>query len=194
MEQKTGEGLIGHTDATGHDMTTGAPRLRRATTDDAATITAMIDAAKELLSHDGVDQWQDGYPDAAAIRDDIAHGRSYLMEADGAATATAAMLDVPDPNYGHLLEGKWTCPEEPYVTLHRVAVHPAWHGRGQGARLFDLMIGLARSRGFRQIRIDTHPDNRRMRRLISAFGFRYAGVAFMRGNVDDRRLAYQLFL
>lgn len=170
--------------------------VRKAMPDDLPVVAELIGQAKQLLHNDGIDQWQDGYPDRATLQHDIASGWGRLLVLDGVVVATAAVIDGPDPNYRELLEGAWKPSQSErsdYATIHRVAVASGYRGRHLATEFYRMLIDEVRASGFHELRVDTHPDNRRMQHLIEGFGFDRVGVAFMRGNRADRRYAYQLF-
>ena len=39
----------------------------------------LINQAKAYMKEQGIDQWQDGYPNEASIANDIAHDYSYVI-------------------------------------------------------------------------------------------------------------------
>lgn len=194
------------------DAATGL-RLRVATEADLPAILGIVTAARALMAADGTPQWQNGKPDDATFAEDVRRGWSrVLVDEAGAVLATAALTDEPDPNYATLLAGAWLPapgaspralrhgpatpdgPAAPYLTVHRLAVAPAARGRGASRALWAALLDEARARGAREVRVDTHRANRRMRRLVEGLGFACAGVVCIDGDRSDQRLVYQLFL
>ena len=53
--------------------------LRKAEFSDLSAITAIYKDAKEALKAQGIDQWQDGYPNEESARADIENGTSYVL-------------------------------------------------------------------------------------------------------------------
>ena len=91
-----------------------------------------------------------------------------------------ALLPSPEPTYD-VIDGAWLT-DEPYGVIHRMASYPEVHG------IFSTIIDYATSR-FAHLRIDTHRDNRIMRRLIEKHGFTYCGIIWLEDGTE--RLAYE---
>lgn len=172
--------------------------MRPATVDDVPAIVATLEAGRALLAADGIDQWQDGAgPDVDLVTSDVARGWGRVFLVDGQVAATAALIDEPEPNYAHMLEGAWQVRGDaaaPYATIHRVAVAPAFRGMHVAQRFYARLIEEARARGFAEIRVDTHADNVRMQHVIASAGFTRACTVLIGNNPKDLRWAYQLFL
>jgi len=49
------------------------------------------------------------------------------------------------------------------------SVEPAFQGRGIGTELFERLLAHARATGYTRLRVTTHPENARMRRLAAKF-------------------------
>lgn len=172
--------------------------MRPATVDDIPAIVATLEAGRCLLAADGIDQWQDGTgPDVDLVTEDVERGWGRVFLVDGQVAATAALIDEPEPNYAHMLEGAWQVRGDaaaPYATIHRVAVAPAFRGMHVAQRFYARLIEEARARGFAEIRVDTHADNVRMQHVIASAGFTRACTVLIGNNPKDLRWAYQLFL
>lgn len=172
--------------------------MRPATVDDIPAIVATLEAGRSLLAADGIDQWQNGTgPDVDLVTEDVERGWGRVFLVDGQVAATAALIDEPEPNYVHMLEGAWQVRGDaaaPYATIHRVAVAPAFRGMHVAQRFYARLIEEARARGFAEIRVDTHADNVRMQHVIASAGFTRACTVLIGNNPKDLRWAYQLFL
>ncbi len=172
--------------------------MRPATVDDIPAIVATLEEARALLAADGIDQWQNGTgPKIKNITLDLEFGWGRVFTVKGSVAATAALVDVKDPNYNQLIEGAWEEPAEGeanYATIHRVAVSPAFRGQHVAQLFYRRLIEEARVRGFSDLRVDTHPDNVRMQHVIENSGFKRVGTCCIDGNPNDIRWSYQLFL
>lgn len=143
--------------------------IRKATEKDIPAAMELFTAAKSIMRSDGNSaQWGDGYPDAGIVRTDISMGGAHIIEQDGKPVAYFALLPSPEPTYSSI-NGKWLDDSSPYHVIHRIASTPESHGVFR--RIIEYALSVSGN-----LRIDTHRDNRIMRRLIEKAGFSYCGV------------------
>ncbi len=138
-------------------------------------------ARKQMALSGNPDQWKDHRPSMDLVRKDIKNGTSYVVEnEDGETVGTFAYIPGIEPTYFEI-DGRWL-DDAPYGTIHRIASARKEKG------VFDTAIRFAKSFQ-RDIRIDTHKDNKVMLHLIEKHGFIYCGIII----VDDgsERLAFQ---
>jgi GNAT superfamily N-acetyltransferase len=156
---------------------------------DIAEAMEIIDSAKELLHDEGVDQWQNGYPDEACIRQDILDGKGYFVESAGKRLGYLCIDFDGEPAYEHL-QGEWGS-EEPYVVVHRMALSADARGRGLSEAVLSRVCELARERGVHSFRVDTDEDNARMKHILGKLGFTYRGTIWFDDSVKiafDKRI------
>lgn len=168
-------------------------RERRATARDMDAIMAMYHGAQMALGELGVDQWQDGYPTEAIVREDIALGRCWLFEEEQAgcaarAVGVSALVFGEDATYAVVYDGAWRYSGD-YATVHRIAVAPGAKRRGVATRMLATLERMAREGGAELLRADTHQDNRPMRSLMEKNGFEYCGVILLENGAP--RVAYE---
>lgn len=144
------------------------------------------EARQIQLDSGNLHQWREGYPTEEVVRQDIARGVSYVIEAgagdDGTIVGAFAFIPGVDPTYLYIEGGAWIDDTQPYAVIHRLAKTPSVHG------IFDLCIDWCWER-CQNLRIDTHEDNAIMRHCIEKAGFKYCGVIYLMNG--DPRLAYQ---
>lgn len=147
----------------------------------------LFNAAKERLRLNGVDQWQDGYPNRDVIAADIKNGESYVLidesdmpeiivhQAEDIA-ATAVISFRGEPTYEAISAGGWlTGEKDDYAVIHRIASADGKIRLGRATRLLCYAQELCRQRKVGSIRIDTHKDNQVMQRWLLKNGFIYCG-------------------
>lgn len=145
----------------------------------------------------GIDQWQGGYPHRAVVEADVERGDSYVVEDGGAVVATAMIGFAGERDYDRIEEGAWLTPctsEDPsYGVVHRVAVASDAKGRGAATFLLARAEDLARANGSASVRIDTHPGNAPMRRLLAKAGYAQCGVICIAHaeEATPERIAYE---
>ena len=150
-------------------------------------IMKIIGQAKRRMKERGLDQWQDGYPDETTIRNDKRKHQGHFFLKMHEPAAYAAIVFDKDPYYENI-DGQWLSNDEPYVTVHRLAVADKFLGLDMARHILRFAERKARAKGVRWFRIDTHHDNIPMRNLIRDFGFTFCGVVQVR---DGKRMAYE---
>ena len=157
--------------------------IREARPDDMAGIMKVIDAAKKIMRQSGnMHQWVEGYPSEAVIIADMEKKGAFVVEDSGNVVGYFAFLQSPEPTYARIYEGKWLDDERPYHVVHRIASYPDVHG------IFSSIISFCFSND-KNIRIDTHRDNKIMQHNVQKHGFTYCGIIYLQSG--DERLAYQ---
>lgn len=159
-------------------------QVRHALIDDVGEIMAMVDFSRRLMRAEGnVQQWVNGYPSEDAIKADIKSGNGYVVEeGDGRIVGYFAFVIGADPTYQNIYCGKWTDEGEVYGTIHRLAKAEGAHNvANRCLEWCKLQIDY--------LRIDTHKDNKTMKKVASKAGFEYRGIIYVTDGTE--RDAYQ---
>lgn len=170
--------------------------LRTATTDDIGRMMEVYADGRAALGSLGIDQWQDGYPQRWRVEEDVAAG-SVRVACDGesivgcAAFVLAGEADYDDIDGAWLTEGTAEAPC--YVVVHRVAAAASSRGRGVASMLLRAAEDVARAEGRKSVRIDTHPGNVPMQRLLAKLGYVRCGIVMLSctGDTSPVRIAYE---
>ncbi len=155
--------------------------LRKTKVAEIGRVMEILLDGKASLAALGIDQWQgEGYPAREIVVGDVDDGVSYVVEDTSGHLAATCMISFSgEPDYDEI-EGAWltegSSSDPAYAVVHRVAV--AADSTGKGAARFMLMNAerIARSGGARSVRVDTHPGNVPMLRLIASCGFTECGI------------------
>lgn len=146
---------------------------------------AIVSDAKEFLRQNGVDQWQNGYPDEEMFFDDIKGGESHVVLCDGKIAAVAMLSFAGEPTYSVIRDGEWlTCGE--YGVVHRISVARDMRGHGIAAFIFDQAEKICVENSVYSLRADTHEDNIPMRKTLRRCGFSYCGTITVEDGTDRR--------
>lgn len=168
--------------------------LRRAQLQDLTAIMKIIDDAKELLKKNGSPQWQNGYPDQETFTQDIVMQTNWILINDNKVVATATLQLTPEPTYRNITQGQWQQPDEPYATIHRVAISSNYRGQGLSKLLFSNLLTVSQMQGIKNFRVDTHRSNKAMQHIAENFNFKKRGIIKVNDQNDPERLAYELNL
>lgn len=163
--------------------------LRKAKQEESAIIWEILQYAIEQRRKDGSNQWQDGYPNPAAIQEDLDKGYAYVVEENGTVLLYAAVIFGKEPAYENI-EGEWLTHGD-YVVLHRVAASPLAKGKGVATQLFQLVEKLCVDNNVYSVKVDTNFDNIAMLKILERSGYQYCGEVFFRGAA---RKAYEKVL
>ena len=158
--------------------------IRLAFPNEVNQIMQVIEGAKKCLAEAGSTQWQNGYPDADTIIEDIISGQAYVALDEGDLLAYAAVTKSPEKAYEAIYDGNWEGRESEYLVFHRIAV--ASDAQGQGVAQ-TFLEGLIEGFDYLDFRSDTHAKNKAMQHIFEKLGFKQVGKV----PVDGERLAYQ---
>ncbi len=144
--------------------------IRTGKLSDVPALDAIARRVADELHASGVDQWSAVYPGVKEFTSDAMKGALFVDEEDGLVAGSMSLLPENDPAY---VAVSWHGSHA--LVMHRVMVDPIYRRQGIGAALFAFAIARARAAGADSLKVDTHPDNLRMRRLIERFGFVHRG-------------------
>ena len=83
-------------------------KVRLSLVSDVLRIVEILDDAKALLKSLEIDQWQDGYPNAEQIENDIKNKESYVVLNDENNIVATTMFTLkPDATYKKVIDGNW---------------------------------------------------------------------------------------
>ena len=166
--------------------------LRTTKKDELERVVKIIEEGREFLKEQGVNQWQHGSPSRDEIINDINEGISYVYERSDEIVATA-MLTTLDEGYENY-PTFWS-ENSSYLAIHRLATVKKYRAQGIAREFLRTIYLFAKSQNIKYLRIDTHLDNKIMRKFLSGFGFEEKGVIklTMKNILDDKeRVAYEL--
>ena len=144
---------------------------------DLNSLLALKDACIARMRADGIELWDEVYPDAAVLARDLAAGTLHVLRKGDGILGCVALDTTHDP----LWQGMdWSAAGEPAAAVHRFMVHPAAQGRGLAKLLMAHAESLAWAQGFRSIHLDCFIANPAMLGLYERLGYRRTCTATMR--------------
>ncbi|MCQ2572867.1 MAG: GNAT family N-acetyltransferase [Treponema sp.] len=169
--------------------------FKKAELSDLNAILPIIEDSKAYLRQNGVDQWQDGFPNPTTLSDDISTKHSFVIFSKGNTKTPARFLVLslePEEPYHHPIEGELKL-EGPYTTIHRTAVSKENRGNGISKAMFAFSEDFALSNGCKVLRVDTHKDNKIMQHILTREGFNYCCLVQLppQDNIRMRRLVFE---
>jgi hypothetical protein len=153
-------------------------KIRLSTFDDVSNIMIIIADAKHYLAFQKIDQWQNGYPNAKQVEQDIKNGESYVVVNDeNTIMATSMFTTTKEPTY-KVIDGQWLIDEnEIYGVIHRMAIKKDFKKLGLATFMFH------------EFHLQLLEKNIGMQSLIKKLGYTYCGIIYT--NYGDKRLAFE---
>ncbi len=140
-------------------------------------VMQLLNAAKENMKENGIDQWDEIYPAISDVSKDIKDGTLTLVKQGGKLVAVYTLNKHQDAAYKF---GDFKDNSDNYIVLHRLCVNPKYEGMGIAARTLKHIDEEALKEGFSSIRLDAFTKNPRAVKLYENAGYNYAGDAYFR--------------
>ena len=155
--------------------------IRYAKKSDLKEVLKIYEIAREKMIESGnPHQWGKNKPEKDVIISDIENNNSYVVLKNNEIVGVFALIDGIEPTYEQI-EGKWINEKE-YTTIHRVASDSTSKG------IMNAILEFV-SKDHKNLKIDTHEDNKKMQHILEKKGFKKCGII----HLDDgaARIAYQ---
>lgn len=165
--------------------------FRKSNEADIQAIMAIIKQAQDYFKENGINQWQNNYPNPSIINRDIAQEHSHVLIKDGEIVATAAISFDGEPTYKVIEDGEWLT-DNKYAVMHRVAVDNQYKGLGLSSEIIKKVEQLCAEHNIPSIRVDTHHENTAMQKSLLKNQFKYCGVIYVEGC--QKRVAFEKVL
>lgn len=176
-------------------------KFRKTKESDLDRVMNILADGRASLAALGIDQWQGGYPHRGVIEADVARGESFVAVDDNAVVFATTMIGLAgEPIYDTIEGGLWltsSMSHSPrYGVIHRVAVSASQKGQGAGTFLLASAERITSAQGYESVRVDTHPGNLPMQRLLEKQGYTRCGIVHIvhaeKGTPE--RIAYEKVL
>jgi len=153
--------------------------IREASTADVEPVIDLVCACIARMRSQGIDQWDDVYPDRGTIEGDIHAGNAVVAIADQTLAGFAVLNEHQEVEYGKV---PWSFTSRAAV-IHRMMVAPSIEGRGIARALMTFLERCATLSGYASIRLDAFVNNARAVRFYERCDYRRAGqVRFRKGD------------
>lgn len=162
--------------------------LRYTKLEDIERVMEIIKQAQQYFKEKGINQWQNGYPNAKVIENDIKNGHSFVLIKNNEIVGTIAISFEGEVTYNKIFEGAWKSNDN-YAVIHRIAVDHELKGIGLSSEMIKQTELMCNKKSVRSIKVDTHEDNQAMQRALIKNGFDYCGVIYLADG--SKRVAFQ---
>ena len=138
-------------------------------------LRACIDGMRQA----GLDQWDEVYPTAQIIADDLRGGTLIVVERERQLVGAVTLDQKQEPEYDSVT---WTFSQGSHGVVHRLMIAPSLQRQGFGRTLMAAAEDRARGAGWKALRLDAFSLNIPALRLYRELGYAEVGsVHFRKG-------------
>ncbi len=146
--------------------------LEKASWSDRDEIVSLIRGVVDHLNQIGIPQWDDVYPAASDVEEDIRNGQLYIVRAGQKIAGIITLNQAFHPDYRY---GDWRYQGPDFAVVHRVCISPDMQGLGVGTRLMRMAEQMLGEGGVKSVRLDAFTRNPHSLGLYKKLGYRIAG-------------------
>ena len=165
--------------------------FHKAIEEDINSIMNIIRQAQDYFKEQGINQWQDNYPNFESVKNDIKNKNGYILLKDNIIVGTVAVSFDGEKNYKNIYGGKWFS-SGAYAVIHRIAIDASNKGLGLSSIIIKNIEKICLNMGVHSIKIDTHKENISMQKMLSKNGFIYCGLIYLENSSE--RMAFEKLL
>lgn len=156
------------------------------------TIIALTKRCGTHMRENGIDQWDENYPDRANIAKDLRSETLFAFRNRDDILGIVVLNESQDEEYDQI---DWiTDPNSRNLIVHRLAVDPIHQGNGIARKLMEFAENLARTQSYDSIRLDTFSQNPRNQRFYANRGYSNLGSVFLKYKKEHPYICYELEL
>ncbi len=155
-------------------------------------ILVLTKACGKHMRDNGIDQWDENYPDRDSISNDLRTETLFAYRENGEILGVVVLNETQDEEYGQI---QWsTGDDDRNLVVHRLAVRPDHQGKGIARKLMDFAEEFALKQGYDAIRLDTFSQNPRNQRFYLNRGYTDLGPVSLKYRDDFPYFCYELLL
>lgn len=168
--------------------------VRKAEPTDLVVVMELIAEGAKFLKEQNIPQWQgENEPKETILKADIKNGDCYLLIEGESVVGMAVLQRKIETTYATILPHEWQENSELYYTIHRITISQKAKSKGLAKLFLSYLCSEAYRQGVKDVRIDTHKQNKRMHHIIISFGFKFCGEIELPIR-DGERDVYQLVM
>lgn len=166
--------------------------FRNAQPEDLPRLLDLYLGSIELMRFQGIDQWDDVYPNEAVLEQDIVNQELYVLEEEDGLAASIVLNEDQEPQYRYV---DWQYHTGKIGVIHRLCVDAGHQGRGCAKQMAKMAEQHFRKRECSAVRLDAFPKNQPAIRLYQSLGYEFCGRILLRKGVFhcfEKSLAVEL--
>lgn len=147
----------------------------KADENDFDVVYSMMIRARDKLYSEKIFQWNEKYPNAAMILNDIKSRNTFLVKNEAKVIAFFTANSICEDNvHNHI---KWQCNDDNWIILHRLCIDPQYQNIGLGQEILKAFELHVEQLGFKSIRIDVFSTNTAAIHIYENFLYMRVGEA-----------------
>jgi ribosomal protein S18 acetylase RimI-like enzyme len=155
--------------------------IRKANKEDLENIMKMYKSCVTGMLENGIDQWDDTYPNTEIISEDLNVGTYYVSEMDGAIIGGVNIDKNQDDTY---LALDWEDKSDSFLVVHRLGVKEEFWNKKIGKDLMLFTEKLVIEKGLKSIRLDTYSGNPKAMEFYRRLGYIELGTIDLKPEKD----------
>ena len=156
--------------------------IRKAKNTDLDNIMKMYKSCVAGMLKNGIDQWDDTYPDTETIAQDLENQTYYVTEEKGEIIGGINIDQNQDPTY---LDINWQDASNQFLVVHRLGVKEESWGDGIGKSLMIFTEELVKKKDLKSIRLDTYSGNPKAMEFYIRLGYRELGAINLKPDKNE---------
>jgi ribosomal protein S18 acetylase RimI-like enzyme len=155
-------------------------------------ILKLTRACGKHMRENGIDQWDENYPDRTNLLNDLNSETLFAYREDGVVLGIVVLNESQDEEYAEI---KWSTNDaDRNIVVHRLAVHPDHQGKGIARKIMDFAEVYAKDEGYDAIRLDTYSQNPRNQKFYTNRGYNDLGPVYLKYKKDHPYYCYEMLL
>jgi ribosomal protein S18 acetylase RimI-like enzyme len=155
--------------------------IRKANKTDLENIMLMYKSCVAGMVENGIDQWDETYPNTEIISEDLNVGTYYVSEMDGTIIAGINIDKNQDDTY---LALDWEDKSDSFLVVHRLGVKEEFWNKKIGKNMMLFTEKLVIEKGLKSIRLDTYSGNPKAMEFYRRLGYSELGTIDLKPNKD----------
>ena len=156
--------------------------IRKANKSDIGNIMLMYKSCVKGMIANGIDQWDEAYPNTQVIKEDLTAQTYFIAIEKGTIIGGIAIDRNQDKTY---LPIKWKDTSDSFLVVHRLAVKAEFWKNGIGKSLMLFAESLVTERSLQSIRLDTYSGNPTPMNFYLRLGYTKLGHIYLKEGRNE---------
>lgn len=157
-------------------------KIRRAYKTDLKSIMKMYKSCVNGMINNGIDQWDENYPNSEIISQDLKNKTYYVAEEKEEIIGGINIDQNQDITY---LDLNWEDNSNQFLVVHRLAVKEEYWNKKIGKNLMLFSEEMVVKKGLKSIRLDTYSGNPKAIDFYLRLGYKELGSINLKPDKNE---------